>query len=276
MRIQVHALKSKHQTDGVHVIVLVIKLVCVNGNECMQWAATGKLGITTRRLCNCSQFAIASEGHTTRALMARVLVKSLAHVEGRGVQVKRNGFSCVAGVLHTMNAHRVIDVCTLVCSVIVELLWCHRPALLPRALLLRALLLQALLLRAFLPTLWPCIEGLPQSPIENLHEAVGVRMGMDAASLRFSPTKYNQVEFSISTIHQSSRISVCVPFDILGVVCWVGLVGLHQPLHSLDIGFSSRQFFMQGTDKLVQRFRGHQGIHCKVYPHNRKEYNSSS
>jgi len=71
----------------------------------------------------------------------------------------------------------------------------------PRAQLLHGVLWLRLRLRR------PGVTRLLQLPVQHLHEAVGVTVGMDGAGLTFTPTQGYQVVLAIPCVHQVTGVS---------------------------------------------------------------------
>jgi len=55
---------------------------------------------------------------------------------------------------------------------------------------------------------WPVEHRFLQLTIQDLDEAVGAAVVVDAAAMTFTPTERHQIELSISTVHQIPCVSI--------------------------------------------------------------------
>lgn len=141
------------------------KLVVFLGLYCGQW----------------SPFTIfAPESHFNSIFVSCSLVKSLAMVKWRTVQVKAHGSLSVTWVLHSVKTNGVIDVGALIqleCS-----FW---------------LLYQ----RSIWLFLGPVIQCFLQVALEYLQEAMRVGVIMDTAAIAFTPAENHEIKLPISFIY---------------------------------------------------------------------------
>jgi len=165
------------------------------------------------------------EGDVAAGLAASALVEHVAGVEGRRVDVQGHRSVGVRGVRHSVEAQGVIDVAHPVAGQ-------SAPASLPKrcpALPLQLLLRVALLARR------PVVAGLLQVTVQDLHEAVGVGVVVDAAHMRRSPAQHHEVEATIAFVQEVTGVLVSVKLGKLLPVGNIGFVRFKDLIYIVNV-----------------------------------------
>jgi len=161
---------------------------------------------------------LAVEGHADLGPLRGSLIKYLAELEGRGVEVDRHQLVRVRTVLYPMNTELIAHIDGGSLANLPGSCFYQGPVRLDTL-------------------LGPVISYFLDPAAEDPHEAVGVAVVVNRGHGTLRPAHQNEVKIPISLMHEVPCVLVFVPLGELGPVLPIALVPVEELNNVIDIDF---------------------------------------